>query len=834
MGIQYRIPFSFLSFPFLLFVLFTIPSQHCTPTDTLTQSQPISAGQTLISSGQFFELGFFIPSNSSKQYVGIWHKNVPIHDRKVVWVANRGNPLTVTATDSASSSLTIGKDGNLRLLDGMNNTVWFTNVSVHSNNSIAVLSDKGDLTLVDSVSRLTLWESFNYPYDTFLPGMTLGMNTKTGDKRFLSSWLTEDDPSPGKFVCGLSTEAPPQVFIWNGSKPYWRSGPWDGSKFIGIPGDLYGYGDGFDITHDNQQGNVNMTWHVYNTSSVHFVFLTPNGSLKIIYMDEKVKNPYVIWMTPLNRCEIYGVCGPFGVCNENKSPNCECLKGFVPNSIEDWKKGNWAGGCVRKTDLLCQKNTSSLASSGKAQSDGFWKLRSMKLPDHFEYLYSEDSSGCQQWCLSNCSCVAYAYVTGIDCLVWTGGLMDVQQFSLGGNDLYLRLSYSELGKDKKNDEKFIISFTTISGVVLLGAFMYGLHRWRANQRVNKENRRKDFEMADSMDTSELPIIGFDKILAATDNFSTTNKLGEGGFGPVYMGKLEDGQQVAVKRLSSHSGQGVEEFKNEIILISKLQHRNLVRLSGCCIEGEEKLLVYEYMTNKSLDTFLFDATKRVQLNWAKRFHIIQGIARGLLYLHRDSCLRIIHRDLKASNILLDDDMNPKISDFGLARTFQVTQELANTHRVVGTFGYMSPEYVMGGLFSEKSDVYSFGVLVLEMVSGMRNTCFHYHEKYLNLLGYAWKLCRESRASDLVDEVVIDSCSWSEVMRCIHIGLLCVQDHVADRPAMSSVVLMISNEIDLPHPKQPKFTIQSLSDVDLRSQYNKICSDSKASQSIIEGR
>ncbi|THF96752.1 hypothetical protein TEA_029820 [Camellia sinensis var. sinensis] len=525
-----------------------------------------------------------------------------------------------------------------------------------------------------------------------------------------------------------------------------------------------GRGDGFNLIHDNQQGSVYMTWHVYNTSYVHFTFLTPNGTLKLMYKDEKVKNPYVYWMVPVNRCDIYGVCGPFGVCNNNMSPNCECLKGFVPNSIEDWKKGNWAGGCVRKADLQCQKNTSSLASSGKAQNDGFWKLRSLKLPDHYEYLYTEDSSGCQQWCLR---------------------------------------------KDKKNDEKFIISFTTIFGIVLLGAFMCGLHRWIANQRVNKENRKKYFEMVDSVDTSELPIIDFDKILAATDNFSTTNKLGEGGFGPVYMGKLEDGQLVAVKRLSRHSGQGVEEFKNEIILISKLQHRNLVRLLGCCIKGEEKLLVYEYMTNKSLDTFLFDATKRVKLDWAKRFYIIQGIARGLLYLHRDSCLRVIHRDLKVGIIFLDDDMNPKISNFGLARTFQVTRELANTHRVVGTFGYMSPEHAMGGLFSEKSDVYSFGVLLLEMVNGMRNMCFHYHEKYLNLLGYAWKLCNESRASDLVDEVVIGSCSWSEVMRCIHIGLLCVQDHVADRPTMSAVVLMLSSEIDLPHPKQPTFTIQSLS-------------------------
>ncbi|KAL7250113.1 hypothetical protein ACSBR1_012169 [Camellia fascicularis] len=771
MGVQYTSPNAFLSFPVLL-IVFTIPSQHCSATDTLTQSQPISVGQTLISSGQIFELGFFIPSNSSKQYVGIWPKNIPIDDRKVVWVANRENPLTVTAIDSASSSLTVGKDGNLRLLDGMNNTVWLTNVSVHSNNSIAVLSDRGDLTLKDTVSGLILWESFNYPCDTFSPGMMLGMNTKTREKRFMSSWLTEDDPSPGEYVCGFSLDTPTQVFIWNGFKPYWRSGPWDGSKFIGVLDIDHGNANKLNIVHDNQQGGVYITWYNENTSYVEFIFLTPDRTLK------------------------------------NKSPNCECLKGFVPNSTEDWWKGNWAGGCVRKTELLCEKNTSSLASSGKAQNDGFWKLSGMKLPDHYEYLYTEDSSGCQQWCLSNCSCVAYAYVTGIHCM-----------FPLAaGNDLFLRLSYLELGKDKKN-KKFIISFTTISGVVLLGAFMYDMHRWRANQRVKRENMRKDFKMVDSMDTSELPIIDFDKILVATDNFSTTNKLGEGGFGPAYKGRLEDGHQVAVKRLSRHSGQGVEEFKNEIVLISKLQHRNLVRLLGCCIEGEEKLFVYEYMTNKSLDTFLFNATKR-------------GIARGLLYLHRDSCLRVIHRDLKVSNILLDNDMNPKISNFRLARTFRVTQELANTHRVMGTYGYMSPEYAMRGLFSEKSDVYSLGVLLLETVSGVRNTSFHYHEKYLNLLDY--ELYNEGQASDLVDEVVVDSCSLFEVMRCVRIGLLCVQDHVADRPTMSIVVFMFSNEMDLPHPKQPTFIIQSLPDADLRSQHNKICSINEASLSIIEGR
>ncbi|KAL7243945.1 hypothetical protein ACSBR1_016212 [Camellia fascicularis] len=564
MGTRSRNARAFLSFPLLLYLL-TIPSECAT--DTLIQSQPISVGQTLISAGKVFELGFFSPGNSGKRYIGLWNKNITV--RKIVWVANRENPLP--ATDSASS-LVIGSGGNLRLLDGMRKTFWSTNVSLPSNKTVAVLLDKG-------------------------------LNTKTGEKHFLSSWETDNDPSPRTLVLGLTPETPPQLFLWNSSKPYWRSGPWDGWTFI--------------------------------------------GTLKTMNWDEEKNDWFVSWMAVVNPCDIYGVCGPFGVCsNKNGSPICECLKGFVPKSTEDWSKGNWTGGCVRRTELLCQKNISSLANE-TAQNDGFWKLSGLKLPDHFEYLFNKDYSGCQQWCVSNCSCVAYAYVTGIACMVWAGDLVDVQQFSIGGKDLFLRLANSEMAIDHKKRETNTIIFTTISGVILVGAFMFGLHRWRA-KRVKRKNRMKHYDVADRKDTlqdhvihgepSELPMIDFDKITVATNNFSQTNKLGEGGFGP---GKLEDGQEVAVQRLSRHSGQGTEEFKNEILLISKLQHRNLVRLLGCCIEGEEKLLVYEYMTNKSLDMCLFDETKRVQLDWAKHFHIIQGIARGILYLHRDSCLRVIH-------------------------------------------------------------------------------------------------------------------------------------------------------------------------------------------------
>ncbi|KAL7213264.1 hypothetical protein ACSBR2_015889 [Camellia fascicularis] len=361
-------------------------------------------------------------------------------------------------------------------------------------------------------------------------------------------------------------------------------------------------------------------------------------------------------------------------------------------------------------------------------------------------------------------------------MVWAEDLVDVQQFSTDGNDLFLRLAYSELGKIIRKEKKITIIFTTIYVVILLGAFMFGLPRWRANQRVKRRKRIKGFGWGDRLDM------------------------------------LRDPSQDHATHSES----------SEPPMLDFDKHRNLVRLLGYCIDGEEKLLVYEYMTNRSLDTFLFDAKKRMQLDRAKHFNIIQGIAREILYLHRDSCLRVIHRDLKASNILLDDDMNPKISNFGLARTFQLTQELANTHRVMGTFGYMSPEYATGGLFSEKSDVFSFSVLLLEIVSGTRNTSLHYNEKYLNLLVYAWQLCNKNRELELMDEAMAYSCSRSEVMRCIHIELLCVQDHVADRLTMSAVVLMLSSEMDLPQPKQPTFTIQSLSDADLLSLHNKLCS------------
>uniref|UniRef100_M4CWE4 Uncharacterized protein n=1 Tax=Brassica campestris TaxID=3711 RepID=M4CWE4_BRACM len=299
----------------------------------------------------------------------------------------------------------------------------------------------------------------------------------------------------------------------------------------------------------------------------------------------------------------------------------------------------------------------------------------------------------------------------------------------------------------------------------------------------------------------------DTIRLATNDFSPNNHLGEGGFGAVYKGVLVSGEAVAVKRLSMKSGQGDNEFINEVSLVAKLQHRNLVTLLGFCLDGEERLLIYEFFKNTSLEHYIFDSNRRIILEWETRKRIILGVARGLLYLHEDSRIKIIHRDLKASNVLLDDEMYPKIADFGTAKLFDTdqTNQIKFTSKVSGTYGYMAPEYAMNGQFSVKTDVFSFGVLVLEIITGKKHNWSPEEETSLFLLSYVWKCWREGKVLNIVDPTLIETKGLSdEIMKCIHIGLLCVQENAESRPTMAYVVVMLSaSSFALPRPSQPGF-------------------------------
>ncbi|XP_078149479.1 cysteine-rich receptor-like protein kinase 6 [Carex rostrata] len=335
-------------------------------------------------------------------------------------------------------------------------------------------------------------------------------------------------------------------------------------------------------------------------------------------------------------------------------------------------------------------------------------------------------------------------------------------------------------------------------------------------------------------SAQYKVFDLDTLRNATHNFSEKNKLGQGGFGPVYKGTLPNGQQLAVKRLSGSSLQGLRELTNEVGFLAKLKHKNLVELLGCCIQKKENILCYEFLPNGSLDKILFakDPLKRLELGWKVRYKIIEGIGRGLHYLHEESRLKIIHRDLKSSNILLDKDMSPKISDFGLARFFADDQSHKDTTVIAGTFGYMAPEYVLHGNFSAKSDVYSFGVLLLEIVTGQRNGSCASSGRASNI---AWKHWKNNTIDELKDPMLEDL-YLEEITKCVHIALLCVQEEPIVRPNMEAVNHMLADGAipNLPSKWRPIIDIfmSEESSITMRRSSSGQSSDTKTTRSDLD--
>ncbi|XBI59025.1 hypothetical protein VPH35_040161 [Triticum aestivum] len=587
----------------------------------------------------------------------------------------------------------------------------------------------------------------------------------------LVAWKGPDDPSSGDFSYSGDPSAPDlQLVIWNKTRPYCRA-VWNG---VSVSGGAY-------LTNTSS-----ILYQMIVNSGDEFYFtyaISDNSVYTRITLDYTGKYKSLAWKNhssswalsggwPTAACELYASCGPFSYCDLTQTvPACHCLEGF--ETVDD---ANFSNGCRRKQALKCGNQSRFMALPG------------MNVPDKFLHLHNRSLDECESECRSNCSCTAYTYANLSNgaiamadpsrCLVWSGELVDIGKATTGGESLYLRLADSPVDK-----EISLVKITILITACLLVLTCLGLV-WMCKYRGKLRKKEKQKRLSHGY-------------------FSTFNNL-EGKHTEFPFGTLEGGNEVAVKRLSQSSGQGIVEFKNEVILIAKLQHKNLVRLLGSCIHEDEKLLIYEYLPNKSLDVFLFDASRKHVLDWSTRFKLIKGIARGLLYLHQDSRLTIIHRDLKPSNILLDTEMTPKISDFGMARIFATNQNQANTTRVVGTYGYMSPEYAMGGAFSVKSDTYSFGVLLLEIVRGLKINSPQLVTNFSSLITYAWRLWEDGNAIELVDSSFVASCRVHEVLRCIHVGLLCVQDRARDRPLMSSVMFMLENETTpLLAPKQPAY-------------------------------
>ncbi|KAL2484519.1 Cysteine-rich receptor-like protein kinase 2 [Abeliophyllum distichum] len=342
--------------------------------------------------------------------------------------------------------------------------------------------------------------------------------------------------------------------------------------------------------------------------------------------------------------------------------------------------------------------------------------------------------------------------------------------------------------------KVIIVAAVSSTIVLVIGAVIGVYIWKKHRTIQKKRKGWDDakKLVKTLNDSSLNF-KYSTLEKSTDYFNEANKLGQGGFATVYKGVLQDGREIAVKRLFFHNKQRAANFYNEVNMISSLEHKNLVRLLGCSCLGPESLLVYEFLPNKSLDCFIFDSSKGKELNWEKRFEIIIGTAEGLVFLHENTKTRIVHRDIKASNILLDLRFHAKIADFGLARSFQEDKSHISTV-IAGTLGYMAPEYVAHGQLTEKADVYGFGILLLEIVTGRQNNRSKASDYSDSLLTIAWKHFQERTVDDLFDPNIMlhnyhNIDVKKEIIRIVHVGLLCTQEIPSLRPSMSKALQML---------------------------------------------
>ncbi|KAA8524505.1 hypothetical protein F0562_010928 [Nyssa sinensis] len=740
----------------VLFLCFCLNIHLSFGADTISANHSLYGNQTIVSSeGGNFELGFFRPGNSSKYYIGIWYKKVSLPT--IVWVANRDRPIS----DIYSSELKI-LDGNLVLLNESRTPIWSTSISSTTSNSlVAVLLDNGNLVLKDgSNSKHLIWQSFDYPTHTWLPGSKIGFNKLTNSNQLLTSWKNSEDPAPGLFSLELNPNSSEYLILWNKYQQYWTSGAWNGKIFSLIP-------------------------------EMRFI-MDVSGQVKQLTWLNSTKEWNLFWSQPRQQCEVYAFCGAFGTCNQIVQPFCNCLYGFKAKLENNWKLNDYSGGCVRRTNLQC-RNT----STANGERDRFWVSPNMELPVSPKPVWVGSAAECESTCLDDCSCTAYAFESN-GCSIWLGDLLNLKQLSEEdgrGKTLYVRLAASEFSS-AKNKKGIVIRAVvgSVAVVIFFGFALVVIRRWQ----------RTSVGAAKAVEGS-LVAFGYKDLQNATKNFS--EKLGGGGFGSVFKGKLADSTVIAVKKLESIS-QGEKQFRTEVSTIGTIQHVNLVRLRGFCSEGKKKLLVYDYMSNGSLDSHLFHGKDSKVLDWKTRYQIALGIARGLAYLHEKCRECIIHCDIKPENILLDAQFCPKVADFGLAKV--VGREFSRVLTTMrGTRGYLAPEWISGVAITTKADVYSYGMMLFEFLSGRKNSEHSEDGKVKFFPTWAASVTAGGDILSLLDHRLEGNANAEEVTRICRVAYWCIQDDENHRPSMGQVVQILEGVLDVNLPPIPR-SLQAFAD------------------------
>ncbi|KAJ8434877.1 hypothetical protein Cgig2_003316 [Carnegiea gigantea] len=578
----------------IFFFLLCFSLVFASSTDTLTSPDSLSVNQTLISAGGKFELGFFSRGNRKKYYIGIWYKDIP-QDGVVVWVANRDSP-----SYSSSCILKIGNRSNLVIVDDGSNVIWSSNQST-AVNPVLQLLDSGNLVIReagDTNPGNYLWQSFDSPTDTLIPGQKLGWNLKTGLNRFLTSWAGPEDPSTGNFSFKLDYHGDPEIYLWNAGQIIYRSGPWVGQRFSGVP-EMKTGSSGFNFTFYTGSDEVFYTFELPPNDKVKSrLMVTYDGFLErwTWVPDSGAWARY--WYARKDQCDYYRECGPYGICNVSGLFVCQCPPGFEPKNPQAWGLRDGSDGCRRNTELNCE-------------SDGFLKLENMKLPET-ETAFVDQSMNldqCRDMCKKNCSCTGYANAqvvqkVGSGCVMWTDGLTDMRDYVEGGQDFYIRLAASDLAKISSSEnssdgatKKVVmgVGISIAAAVILSGLIIFIILKRKDSSNIQRGGRSLDQRVSRTgtnersqeillsgqiisskrdysgeskkADDLELPLFDLYTIAVATNSFSDANKLGQGGFGRVYKIK-KDAHYSTGKRGSTSSVALLEGF----CIFIKIQER----------------------------------------------------------------------------------------------------------------------------------------------------------------------------------------------------------------------------------------------------------------------
>uniref|UniRef100_A0A8I6YR44 non-specific serine/threonine protein kinase n=1 Tax=Hordeum vulgare subsp. vulgare TaxID=112509 RepID=A0A8I6YR44_HORVV len=524
-----------------------------------------------------------------------------------------------------------------------------------------MLLSSGNLILTDSSnSSEVLWQSFDHPTDTLFPGAKLGWDKLTGLNRRLVSWKNLNDPTTGLYCDGLDPSGLNQFLLTalNSSIPYWSTGVWNGKYFASLP-EMKASNPVFTATFVSNNREKYSTVNVVDESMVTRNVIDVSGQRKTFIWLEGSQDWTMIYAQPKLQCDVYAICGPFTICNNNALPHCKCMEGFTITSPKDWELEDQTSGCSRNTPLDCISNKSTTHSTDK-----FYSVPCVELPQNTLKVEAAASTNeCARICLRNCSCTAYSF-TDERCSIWHTELLNIRALQCSGTTnstgetLYLRVSANDFHRLKNNRKGIVIGVATATGISVLCLFALILLVMIRRNKSKSSSRILDGVQG----CNRIIAFRYTDLQRATTKF--TDKLGAGSFGSVFKGFLNESTAIAVKRLDG-AYQGEKQFRAEVSSIGAIQHINLVKLLGFCCEGSKRLLVYEHMPNRSLDVHLF-GNNSTTLNWTVRYHIALGVARGLAYLHESCRDCIIHCDIKPENILLDDSLISKVADFGMAK------------------------------------------------------------------------------------------------------------------------------------------------------------------------